>query len=825
MGPGSHDRWAPVERVISLLLVLWVALLGADRINLLAGSASFLLTPFLILTPLVLLLETTRLALTRDALRVPPRAPHYVALAGILLSLVTASALLGGDPALSSKRTVLLMAQVLGTLLGGLVLLNRRDPERILVRGAYLGLILSLFFNVGQVYYWITGQWDVSQEESELIINLAPRTYGSVLPRLSGTAVDQGQGGLLFVLFVFLLFRFAPRSRRRNAMIALGVIFLLGTLARAAILCAIIAGVVLWMQRRRIRVSRLQVVTVSLAVAAVSLLILIRPPWVEAVLTYLEPLANRFSTREGSARLHVLLIERGFYVATSSVRNALLGIGYGNGLAVLQDFFPGNKYANFHSLYITLLAESGVFALAVGCLMLAYPLFAGGVFAPLIAGFMAYNLFYQANAEPAFWFILAMAWLSAGAQRLTRPLPGSLRPLTAGRPTLAAVVLGAGLLSSCSSLLSDGYDYGRIEVEVVRRSGEPVPGVDLVLYNWERHMAYGTTGAAGRYVFEFVPEGEFGVRAVPDGGYLPLDYDIPSVFLDGVEVQKGGRAAVSFTLLKVGPGAVEVVVRHLTGEPIEGIPVEIYSYRGTFAKAKTDAAGRFVFQEVPFGSYGVRAIPPKGFVPSVGESYLDGLIVDEGSRDTVSFALERCLGTVRVRVVDDRGRPAHDVGLSLYEYRGEIARGETGADGAHQFREVPCGNYGVAIIPTPGFVPTPGRGGSYVDDLEIDPRTELAVAFTVTACTGRMRVRVVDSEGQPVSGAVVTLYSFRGEISSTTTGADGALELEAPCGDLGVKVSPPSGYSVPEGRGSSFFDGLQISEGGERAVSFVLRRS
>lgn len=401
----------------TFLLVLWIALLGADRVNLLAGLGPFILTPFLILTPLVLALEGTRLGLARGTIRIPPRTVPFLGLAAALLAIVSVSALLGGDPPLSIKRTALLIAHMSGTFLGGLVLLNQERPERILVRGAYLGLLLGLVFNVGQVYNWVTGNWDSGQEETELLFNLAPRTYGTILPRLSGTSIDQGQGGLLAVFFLFIVYRFAPRSRLRTAMLGLGGIFLVGTLARAAFLAALVAAFALWLQDRSIRFTRPQVVGAAAVGIALSLVVLTFPPELETALGYLEPLTDRFSTREGSSRVHLALIEHGWFVATSSLHNALLGIGYGNGLSVLQDFFPGNRYANFHSLYVTLLAESGVFALGVGLVLLFTPLVLGGPFAPLLAGFLAFSVFYQANAEPTFWLILALAWLTAGPGR------------------------------------------------------------------------------------------------------------------------------------------------------------------------------------------------------------------------------------------------------------------------------------------------------------------------------------------------------------------------------------------------------------------------
>jgi hypothetical protein len=152
-------------------------------------------------------------------------------------------------------------------------------------------------------------------------------------------------------------------------------------------------------------------------------------------LAVLEPLGARVSVGEGSSQMHLALIERGLIVATSSFHNALLGIGYGNGLMVLEDFFPGNRYANFHSYYVTLLAESGIVALALGLWLMVHPfLMRWGPFVPLVAGFMAFNLFYQSTTEPAFWLVLALAWLTAGDRGVGRSAVGHNYAFVARKP-------------------------------------------------------------------------------------------------------------------------------------------------------------------------------------------------------------------------------------------------------------------------------------------------------------------------------------------------------------------------------------------------------
>jgi O-antigen ligase len=105
---------------------------------------------------------------------------------------------------------------------------------------------------------------------------------------------------------------------------------------------------------------------------------------------------------------------RGWEVATYDLKHLLLGVGYGNGYTTLQDIFPGNRYGNFHSLFVTLLAESGIIAAVLCVILIAYPLAIGGIYRPIIAGLLIFNLFQQMQTEPILWLLLLFAWTGVG---------------------------------------------------------------------------------------------------------------------------------------------------------------------------------------------------------------------------------------------------------------------------------------------------------------------------------------------------------------------------------------------------------------------------
>lgn len=422
------------------LLVLWLALIGADRVDLLAGAGGFLLTPFLVLTPLVLAGELWKTSVRGGQFALPRLTLPYLFLATCFLAVVLLSVLFGFDVPVGVRRYVLLWVELYGTAAVAVFLANHPSVQQILVRGAYWGLGVGFAFNLGQLIFWVAGEWNSA---GGVLIDLTPRVYGSFAPRLSAQALDMNRGGMLFLVYLFLLLHFATPSRLRTVFVVLGTVSLVGTLSRSVLLGVLGMALLLLIRRRGVRPSPRQMRAASVAVAALALLLLLNP-WAAGVAAEaLEPLGGRFSLREGSAREHLALFERGFEVAGASAKNALVGIGYGNSFTVLQDFFPGNKYGNFHSLYVTILAEAGVGALLLYLALLLVPLLVGGIYWPLIGGLVAFNLFYQ-TAGNVLWMTVAFGWMNIGARGVAYPRDTAPSPdaafVTRLRTSLAAPV-------------------------------------------------------------------------------------------------------------------------------------------------------------------------------------------------------------------------------------------------------------------------------------------------------------------------------------------------------------------------------------------------
>jgi len=384
------------------------------------------------------------------------------------------------------------------------------------------------------------------------------------------------------------------------------------------------------------------------------------------------------------------------------------------------------------------------------------------------------------------------------------------------------------LLSGCDSLLTKPTLYGSVTAQVTRRNGAPVSGARLVLYTGQRPMGYAVTDSNGSYTFLDVPEGVYGVLAVPPTGYAKVE-DIsasaPTDVIDKLTVLAQGKLDARFTFLKVGLGSVIAQVNEPDGTPVSQIAVTLYAPSGAVARGVTDAVGKFVFDGVPLGNYGVFAARPQIFLDS-GETPLPsraGLIVDEQSRETAAFVFARCTGSIAALVRDSTGRPVPGAILTFYTGSGKIEDAVVGTDGRRTFGSLLCADYGLRVQLPRGWTATEGRGVTFLDGLRVRRGSALTATLTVVR-VGRaiVRVRILDQTDAAVPNARVVLYTGAGLARDVVTAADGTVSMDDILvnEEYGVRVVNPRGYLATEGRGNTFLDAIRLIDGEVRQLEF-----
>jgi hypothetical protein len=408
--------------MVTMILVLWVATLGADRIDFLGGHTFFVATPFIVLSPLILLghaLSPSREHEPRSS--TPISIPtNFLTLILFFLVVVLASILFGLDVERGAVAYTLLFYEITCTVLIAAILLTRSDASDILLRGARIGVLLCLLFSFLELYSWFSGNIVEDSEPTRSFFLLAAHSLGSFVPRLSGVTRDPNRTGLLLLFYWFLLTKL-KKTRIDSAFGGLAVLQIFGTLSRTAIISWLCVKV--WMLIRRREGKRIALKRKTIAIAASLVLAfgaLAYSYWdiLSTSQVFADVLSDRFTFgSDTSGGIHLDLARRGLEVWSSTPKNIALGIGYGSSYKVLYDIFP-TKYANFHNLYLSILTESGIIALAALLILMAWPIRWNTAWVPLLVGMIISNAFYQTTSEPYFWFLIALVWMSRSRDHL-----------------------------------------------------------------------------------------------------------------------------------------------------------------------------------------------------------------------------------------------------------------------------------------------------------------------------------------------------------------------------------------------------------------------
>ena len=289
----------------------------------------------------------------------------------------------------------------------------------------------------------------------------------------------------------------------------------------------------------------------------------------------------------------------------------------------------------------------------------------------------------------------------------------------------------------CDALLTDPAAQGRIRIVALDRHGTPLPGIRAELFLGYRRMGYLATDRSGVADYREVPEGNYGVYMVlpPEyAGWDELRGGSRDDFRAGIVVRPGLDTTLHFEFLRRGIGSVVVWAIDQDSLAVPEREVILYSPRGVLGFDTTDASGRAEFRSVAFGNYGVRATAPDTFqtAGAVLEVVRDGLLIDQGRRETVVLSMPRCRGSIAVRVEDASGIGVAGAIVTRYTGAGVGPQLTTDPSGAATFLKVPCGVHGVFVTPPEGYAGTWARDSQFVDDLTIRVGTIKNVTLRLT---------------------------------------------------------------------------------------------
>jgi hypothetical protein len=169
------------------------------------------------------------------------------------------------------------------------------------------------------------------------------------------------------------------------------------------------------------------------------------------------------------------------------------------------------------------------------------------------------------------------------------------------------------------------------------------------------------------------------------------------------------------------------------------------------------------------------------------------------------------------------------VPVTLYSPTAVIGKSTTDVVGRTTFANVPFGVYGVVIErPTlfRDYVAPNDSITSFQDNIIVDGGFADTTSFPMRRCVGTLRAVLLDDSGAGVPAATVLFYSSSSQLNLAVTGSSGIVSFPAaPCAlQLGMYVTPGAGYTIVEGRGSRFIDGLTLKNGATVQATFHLHK-
>jgi hypothetical protein len=391
---------------------------------------------------------------------------------------------------------------------------------------------------------------------------------------------------------------------------------------------------------------------------------------------------------------------------------------------------------------------------------------------------------------------VAFEKLNAGRQLLDIAVTGYVRR------SLGVVNVEPGKTADLGEVRLDrGFT---VRGSVVDSGGRPIPGADVEAIGKEANRMFprrAVSGADGRFEITGVEPGSVEILA---------SHAAYATAREAATIDPDGSSADALVVLRAG-GRITGSVKKRSGEAVRGAFVSYFDRTpmtadGWKARAETDAAGGFAFENVPPGDVSVAVLQGKAgrFEGVAGKT----VRVEEGEESTISFTLRETVvrgrvsgpaarANLRVRLSASLGGAMYGGGNWGSSLLSAIPRGSalTRSDGGFELMVDQPGRYFVEIASYDGSE-TLIRRPVEVPDVDVFP-----LDFVVGA--SRVVVTVLDEATRsPVADASVGAVPARGPSpngapseSTGISGADGRAVLYLSDGEYRLVAQSP-GYAT-----------------------------
>lgn len=382
----------------SLYLILIVALMGAERVNLMP-SLGYILQPYYVLILPVIVLTIFRL----------PR-PFIIYLAALAILLASSAICNPQITLLHWKRVLLFYFIHVGALCLATFFKSQNKHEELLIKSLMAYIVLNIVFSIAEAVSFIENIYQYEEFKNINVVNLNAFTISFETFRPTGISLDPNRGTFNYLFAIMAIVALSKISYRHIILYAFSILSLSKT--------AVIATILPFLYEIKSDWRRLLFFFASLAIIFG---IIFHKNYLPISS---EPVANsrisstlideRLSVEPGSSgHLHMQLIGYGWerFVGSNLIQK-IVGSGFSYASFDLKDLFY-SKYANYHSQFITILVEQGILGLVLYMLAIFW-LWCGISDRErwlLILPFLSFQIFYQNMGEPIVIFILGYFYI------------------------------------------------------------------------------------------------------------------------------------------------------------------------------------------------------------------------------------------------------------------------------------------------------------------------------------------------------------------------------------------------------------------------------
>ncbi|MCF6137924.1 carboxypeptidase regulatory-like domain-containing protein [Pseudalkalibacillus berkeleyi] len=264
-----------------------------------------------------------------------------------------------------------------------------------------------------------------------------------------------------------------------------------------------------------------------------------------------------------------------------------------------------------------------------------------------------------------------------------------------------------------------------------------------------------TTDPTGAYSFPSVRPGQYSITVTATNFQSATK---------GVKVEANDASTVNF-VLEPNPGTVQGVVTS-EGSLISGALVEILNTADSVVtQTTTNASGEYVVDDLAPGDYKLR-VSKELFMTEVL-----GFNLSAGETETLNVELKPNPGTLTGKVTDsETGDPLPNTTVQVTNGNGvTVGTTITDASGDYTFTRLAPGSYTVTFI-------AEGYGSKNIGT-KIEPNQTTTLNVALDQLVGAISGTVTDTGSNPISGALVEIFSNNILIASTSTGGNGSYTI------------------------------------------------